>query len=57
MKRIRHGTTDFSDLIFLCTDIRRCPAVPVDCIITMVKKHVLDGKFEKAYAESLHISE
>lgn len=57
MKRIRHGTTDFSDLISLCTDIRRCPAVPVDCIIIFVKRHVLDGKFGKAYAESLHISE
>lgn len=48
MKRITHGTSDFSDLISSCTSIKRCPAVPVDCIIIIVKRRDWDGKVWKS---------
>lgn len=52
MERIIHSASDFSDLISSCSSIRRCLAVPVDCIIIIVKRHEGMGKCVRAYAGS-----
>lgn len=43
MKRITCGSGDFSNLISSRTSIWGCPAVPVDCIIIILKRNDEDG--------------